>query len=118
MPTLLSEQHSAKTLRLNWTQPGAADDRGWEFDNLQLLAALPSSKTNVLDLRSHFHMPEHWRRIKISISHFFARIAGEAHCGDPGLHSAFQPRFLGPLNSPLQLLQLTARLGNSCGLKF
>ena len=33
-----------------------ADDGGWEFDNLQLLAALPSSKTNVLDPVSDFYM--------------------------------------------------------------
>ena len=37
-----------------------AEDRGWEFDNLQLLAALPSSKANVSYPCSYLHMPEHW----------------------------------------------------------
>ena len=36
----------------------------------------------------------------------------------PRAPQRFSTSFLGPLNSPLQLLQLTARLGNSCGLKF
>ena len=56
-----------------------ADDRGREFDNLQLLATLAGCKTYALYSCSNFHMSEHRCCIESSVGNFFARIDGDAY---------------------------------------